>query len=1142
MPDRRRRKSLSIFRPSLTALTPIDDEPPDSAPATLKKHRPTSTIPDQSPSPSPTGSNLERTSSKSSVDRLIPKARPRSLQKSGRPSSLFGSLRSFSSFQDEQEGLTRTTSTPSSLQSSNSAALDMAASVLIHHGPLPEAGLVFRRRCPYLVLTEHHLIQFKDQSRASEMFPEVTSSQGQSRSSMRHSRMSSNGSFHELQTSTDHYSAVHLPNVVAVYKLDDGEPYFTIEIAHFNENSNHASTMTLHIHDPAESELWLSTIRDAASKARMAASEPISQNLVEYTARALEQESDYQPGHFQMFKVVQRANKSGKRSSSDDLTKLTSKICFLVVGLYQVHIVPLPKSARTASSTSLSDQCGAAHGITTLTSVNVQVFDDSFQLTFRQPCQPPSTLYLAALCANEVALCIRRAAEYLRPEWDKQPFTWVVPECPSDDCFLFASEEEENKCYDRTLTAYCAGYGIDTSNIRYFVNYHCEDAPAFELLPPSNAQRTRYSSIELLAIMRALRYNESFCSVSFRHISLDFLLNLFDRYGRDHAPTTTRSGDLIDLPEEDTPSLLVEEIRAIALKSRRLRRFDFSHCLNRKSSTVGGNLDGGSGICEALFPLCPRQFTNVDWIILNGICLSDADVDYLYAAAIEKSSHFRAIEVGYCGLTDRSIGAILQALAYQGETLESINISGNMARLQPGTLSECFAALSHVRNLSVSNMYRTSGPEPWISSEILLRWRLESLDLSGMALNEQTVTSLAIYLEHPQSDTMRILNLNQCALSGGSLGQLLQAMSCPVPRDLRLYVSGNRLEQGHDALVNAIAQSLTPSKMIMGTLEYKEEKNFRRFVEAWINNGSTRYLDISKVSLPVEASNETFETLKKMLSENQAIETLDLSGEEAHLENANFGPGLNRALAGLKLNERLQILYIEHQKLGLQGANTLASILEENSTLREVHCANNEFNLQAFTVLVNGLEQNRSITYLPFMEDDKAASMRKVDKEIDNFRDTGGYNRSVPSKATMKRTLGAAMSAPRSFSSRMANASAPARQRYSDKDAAAAASSLSQNWDQESLRMQSYLLRNFNIARGPLSDAVNGEESERPLTAWSGATAFQVSSNDITPVGEPNLKLEMEMKHEDGDDGVDLGDEGSDVEEALMMGRKLDLE
>ena len=201
----------------------------------------------------------------------------------------------------------------------------------------------------------------------------------------------------------------------------------------------------LEISDPRESELWLSTIRTATQSARTTEPLPFTQRMVEYTARALEQERDYDPNHFHMFKVVQRASKSGGRSSSDDLTKLTTVICILAVGMYKVHLIPLPKSTRTASNTSLSDMIGFSHGFMTLTSIYVQSFDDTFQLNFRVPLRRQCPMFLASSCVHDIALWIRHAADYLRPNFLEQPFTWNVPQSLDDELFPTLSEGEDHR-------------------------------------------------------------------------------------------------------------------------------------------------------------------------------------------------------------------------------------------------------------------------------------------------------------------------------------------------------------------------------------------------------------------------------------------------------------------------------------------------------------------------------------------------------------------------------------------------------------------------------------------------------------------------------------------------------------------------
>ncbi|KAL9015867.1 MAG: hypothetical protein Q9185_006762 [Variospora sp. 1 TL-2023] len=1150
MSNRQRRKSLSIFRPPLQPLTPIRDEPPDSAPAaTLKKRRPISCTDDESPMSSPGAQKMERTDSKRSLSRLMTKDRSRGTQKDGRPSSIFGSLRSLSSLKDEDEN---SAPSPSSMHSAASAIPDVAAGLLIHHGPLPEVSGVFRRRCPYLVLTDLHLTQFKSQGRASEMFPDISGPHGPTKTNLRHSRLSSSSSIHELQGPSDGYYSIPLVHVIAVYKLDDGEPYFSIEVAHLNDNTSSASTMTLQIHDPGESSAWLTAIRSAASKARLTSSIFFPSSLVEYTAKSLEQEQDYHPDHFHMFKVVQRANKSGKRSSSDDLTKLTSKICILAVGMYKIHIVPLPKSAKSPSSTSLSELSGTSHGIVTLSSVNIQTFDDSFQLWFRVPFKPPHALHLAALCVHEVASYVRQATGYLRPEWIEQPFAWIAPSSLSDDALLplAPEEEDDNLAFDRTLTAYCAGYAIDTSNIRYTINYTCDDAPAFELLPRASIQRPKYSSMELLAIFRALRYNETFHTIRFGGISLDVLNGLCDPHGWEHTPWTRRSGEPVDLGEQQRTSILIQEVRALALKSRRLRRMDFSYCFTRRSSSAGAVPDSGCGICEALFPLCVKQYTNVDWVVLDGNLLADVDIDYLYAAAIEKSSHFRAIEVGHCGLGDRNLEMVLQALSHQGETLETLSCCGNFARLQPLDLREYFDRFSFIRTLDFSNTYRTSGAEPLFAFNTLRRWKLAELSLSGSSINPETLAVLADYLRDPQSNSLKILCLNQCGLTGGNVNDLCRAMTRSTPRQLHLFISENYLEQGHAGLVEAVEQSLTPSQLTMEMLEYRDEENYRFLLQAWARNTSTVYLNMSKVALPLAASTATAAALEAMLANNETLQILNIEGQETHLESAIFGPTLNQALLGLKQNKVLKVLHVEHQKLGMPGANTIASILEENSTLLELHCACNGFSLQAFTVIVSSLKNNSTLLYLPYMEEDREAEFKKWDREFEGGRDSGLRSLTTPTKATvntMRRSLGAAMPGPLQIANRPVGSPTKQKRQYTQQQADRLLTSINTKWDKEIAMMQGFLQRNHNLAHGSHGlPPENGAaiENERPATGLSARTSMQLGSNETTPLAEPDRQLGAGMgaASDHGDGAVNRLEDDGDTDTALMMSEKLNLD
>src|SRR5699024_3615603 len=125
-------------------------------------------------------------------------------------------------------------------------------------------------------------------------------------------------------------------------------------------------------------------------------------------------------------------------------------------------------------------------------------------------------------------------------------------------------------------------------------------------------------------------------------------------------------------------------------------------------------------------------------------------------------------------------------------------------------------------------------------------------------------------------------------------------------------------------LFDAIGQNKTPTHLSMRMIDFKKEEHFRKLVEALRKNRTLQFLDISKASLPYDAGPETCKSLQRMFEENETLVDLDIGGESAHLDVARFGIGLNLALTGLKKNKSLKVLRIEHQKLGLQGANTLA--------------------------------------------------------------------------------------------------------------------------------------------------------------------------------------------------------------------------
>lgn len=183
----------------------------------------------------------------------------------------------------------------------------------------------------------------------------------------------------------------------------------------------------------------------------------------------------------------------------------------------------------------------------------------------------------------------------------------------------------------------------------------------------------------------------------------------------------------------------------------------------------------------------------------------------------------------YLGLSDRSMHTVLHALSHQCATLESLDLSGNPARMEPSwmlNLEHC----SFLRKLNLSNLTRASSLEALIPTRVLSKWRLEELYFSGTSLNNESFVAIAEYLSSPESFSLKILDLESCNLHGHHASELLRSSveQYQGTREMRVTLNGNRLEYGHHLFAEAIRHNQCPSQIVMQMVEYQDENNFRK--------------------------------------------------------------------------------------------------------------------------------------------------------------------------------------------------------------------------------------------------------------------------------------------------------------------------
>ncbi|KAK3112839.1 hypothetical protein LTR53_010446, partial [Teratosphaeriaceae sp. CCFEE 6253] len=227
--------------------------------------------------------------------------------------SMFGSLRSSTraSGDDKAEGdigepLSTTSSTAPSIGFADGGAEGVgSAKTVVLHGEVQTSAGMFRKKKEYLVLTETHILRYKSQSKAAEIFKVIPHPIGRS-PTIRHGTMPSAGSQSDLQTlsdtSGDRNGRVPLRQVVAVHRLDDGKPYFAIEVCYLDEESGQASSLTLQFGNPEERDIWLKNVHSTVRHPSLQKASSIKSFNLESAARIIERESDYDPNNCAIFK------------------------------------------------------------------------------------------------------------------------------------------------------------------------------------------------------------------------------------------------------------------------------------------------------------------------------------------------------------------------------------------------------------------------------------------------------------------------------------------------------------------------------------------------------------------------------------------------------------------------------------------------------------------------------------------------------------------------------------------------------------------------------------------------------------------------------------------------------------------------
>ncbi|KAK3997316.1 hypothetical protein QBC44DRAFT_338764 [Cladorrhinum sp. PSN332] len=899
---------------------------------------------------------------------------------------------------------------------SSTSSIDWKSQNIEGAAPLESDSTLLKTKNPFLVVTTDYLVRTKSRADANALFPGLAAEWGKQESHI---------------AAPEPHLVIPTSSIISVFIAESTRPSFGLEVWWKGQSGHSYFRSDFFFNLPKERNEMLHYIiramrlnqQDEIDPMRRCADvEPLLNKIQEV------EEPRFADRKLEIFPVVPRGyTRKEYIPKMEDAAKKPQEgsAFYLVIGTYLCYLVEVQKSKGGEPTCRHK-----VFGLVTLECLqgDWSLQEERFIMTFREPFKSPVTLELASRYYRQVIRVLGAADRFIKPVW---PQMWSAMEI-----FRVSGLKEPHHLVSRedfgslrrTLDAYLAAYRCTGgAPVDWEINWKSRFAPEFRLLPPKNGS---YTALQLLAVLRALRYNDYFNSLSFRDVDLSILYGLEDKTPRNlnvgYLSRTCKSFRLhhkwvwihTNLIKVATigaehiemlriSAVLHQEFHALAFCSGTIRQMDFTNCTASLASRLG-NHDYLPSLqfLTPILSLLRTGNTKCSRLVLAGNMLPQFDIDDL--AETMKTGTLHALDISYCGLGDMSLKEIVVAPLEEGFLpLQTLSISGNPGRLPAYILPELVNNLPDIQqlNLGGSILGDSCVDGPLIPYEVLENLpHLEELDISGFKINEATLEDLERFLDYRswkmdngEYASLRKLVLNRCGLSGSQAARLFDAIG--ENHGLHLCISGNPIEDGIEHLAQAIRESKGPSGLYMEMVEFRDEDNYITLINAL---AETKYLSL--VSLAGTAptpssygkcSPDLVNTLHNFFARNNSIRCLDLSGFCGKLDDGQLTKGFGRSLSGLSQNTTMTHLRIRNQNLH-DDAGTLGKVLTENNTLMVLDCQDNNLNLTSLRFLVDSMKTNTSIIEFPFSSRERAAIWKNILRGLRRTASTNAGSRTAP--------------------------------------------------------------------------------------------------------------------------------------------------
>ncbi|KAI3336741.1 RNI-like protein [Xylariaceae sp. AK1471] len=853
---------------------------------------------------------------------------------------------------------------------------------IIKSGPLQPEPSILKPKKEYLVLTTSTLLKFKCRAAAEHQFPNISAPE-QGLAAL--SPIKSHTSLKDLSGTAD--TSIPLEKVVSVFKDEGTRPSFGLEIWWKSSNAAHTfASLELDFRLPDERDDWLKQIRQAVKARAKAIGEERAPSEIEsdFTLILEAKHKHEKDTRVDIYPVVPRRPHTRLASEPKKNWRESSSF-YLAFSKYSLFLAQFSQSSNGQKVNPSLVQ----YGLVTLSRVHLNVNDERFDLLFRLPLDKPQKLELSSRYYRTIISKLFKADTYLKPAWP----LWTRRE-------VFYMDDETQQMplpngedyggFKTTLEAFIEGYHCPP--VEWTVKWKdMRHAPQFCLLKPRD--QSQYTAHQLLAVFRAVRFNEFFKSLSFRDIDFSSLSNKFDNTHRLESTiwlsrTGKRSLTRSEVDMVEPSSVLFQELVAILLGSESIKYINLTNVLRNIPTVSSPQIDNPPscapiGVCEIMPPivlLWRSLQTRCNSITLNGNAIGEIDAVELCRVFQSRPNFLKTFEISRCNIDEASFVYLWEGLHEQRCSLEELDTSYNPGRVEASRIACTLNEASRLKRLNLAYTIRgdLEGPlfRPWSSSAPFEAWHLEDLDLSGWKLNFDTLCGIMKYLELDESTGLRRLSLNNCGLTG----ELATGIFCRIGtgRDIHLFLNGNPLEAGSTDWIDLIHGNEAPTKLHLDMIQFQHESNFNRLLTALSHNKTIELLSMVGTGPPSRVSSKTSDILSKFFRTNNTLKFLDLSGYSGKLEDGHLGWGLSGALGGLKDNTSLHQLRLRNHDIGAADDLTeLCRILAANKGLAMLDIGHNNFDHHQFGKLVQALSHNHQLISFPISEADREYAINK---------------------------------------------------------------------------------------------------------------------------------------------------------------------